>query len=176
MNTFVVDGKLGKFEVNLPESLEEISKEYLAKCTDFVHPAPNYVLVAIVYKDHLALVLNAAKKKQSPNINIVPVFVKAGNTDSEFIKNLTIGDKIVVAGSDLSIGHHINSPYNKITPSNIVNICEGDKETYAKALVMQNPVCFIEFKLVPANAIHGHLEDVKNSYDNDFIKKVSELN
>ena len=47
MKKFNVNGKLGAFEINLPESLEEIGNDYFELCTDFVHPAPNYALVAI---------------------------------------------------------------------------------------------------------------------------------
>lgn len=172
MKTFNVNGNLGAFEVNLPESLSEISNEYLEACTEFVHPAPNYALVAIVYKDSLSLVLSSAKKNKPTNVQIVPVFIKTGETDSEFIKNLKLGDKIVVAGSDLSIAHHINSPYNKITPTNIINLCNGDKEIYSKALVMQTPVCFVEFKLLPVNAIHSQLDKTVNSFINPFIRII----
>ena len=112
MKTFKVDGNLGEFTINLPESLDEISIEYLKSCTDFVHPAPNYALVGIVYKDGLSTVLTVSKKKQDVNVAIIPIFIKAGDSDSDFIKSLSIGDKIVVAGSDLSIAHHVNSPYN----------------------------------------------------------------
>lgn len=175
MKTFKVNGKLGEFEINLPENLNEVGTDYLNACTEFVHPAPNYSLVAVVYKDSLSLVLTAAKKQKSTNVSIVPVFIKSGETDSEFIKKLNTGDKIVVAASDLSIGHHINSPYNKITPNNIINICDGDKEIYSKALGLQTPVCFVEFKLIPNNAIHSYLENTVNSFVNPFIKKIGEF-
>ena len=95
------------------ESLEEIPVDYFKECTDFIHPAPNYALVAIVYKDSLNLILTAGKKKEGANVAIIPIFIKCGTTDSEFINSLNIGDKIVISGSDLSIGNHINSPYNK---------------------------------------------------------------
>lgn len=174
MRKFSVNGKLGAFEVNLPESLDEISNDYFELCTSFVHPAPNYALVAIVYKDNLSLVLSAGKKKQDVNVSIIPVFIKAGETDSDFINSLKMGEKVVVAGSDLSIGHHINSPYNKITPTNIIRLCEGDKEIYSAALVMQTPVCFVEFKLIPASAIHANLDRTANSFINPFIKKAGD--
>ena len=174
MKTFNVSGKLGDFEVSLPENLTEITNDYLDLCTNFVHPAPNYALVAIVYKDNLALVLSAGKKKQDVNVSIIPVFIKAGKTDSDFITNLKMGEKVVVSASDLSIGHHINSPYNKITPSNIIRLCEGDKNIYSAALVMQTPVCFVEFKLVPASAIHAKLDKTANRFVNPFIKKASD--
>lgn len=173
MKNFKVNGDLGEFELNLPESLEEIPVDYFKECTDFVHPAPNYALVAIVYKDSLNLILTASKKKEGANVQIVPVFIKAGINDSEFISSLEMGDKVVISGSDLSIGNHINSPYNKITPNNIVNVCQGaGREFYQSTLELQTPICLIEFKLVPIGAIRSKLDRTKNSFINPFIHKV----
>lgn len=173
MNTIKVNGNLGEFELNLPENLDEISNEYLKQCTDFVHPAPDYALVGVVYKDALSLVLTAAKKNKPANVQVIPIFIKAGKTNYEFINSLTLGDKVVVSASDLSIGHHINSPYNKITPQNIINVCEGDREIYKDALTFNKPICFLEFKLVPISAIHANLDKTANSFVNPFIHKVN---
>lgn len=173
MKNFKVNGALGEFELNLPESLEEIPVDYFKDCTDFVHPAPNYALVAVVYKDSLNLILTASKKKEGTNVAIIPVFIKAGTTDSEFINSLSIGDKIVISGSDLSIGNHINSPYNKITPNNIVNVCQNaGREFYQHTLELQTPICLVEFKLVPITAIRSKLDKTKNSFINPFIHKA----
>lgn len=172
MKTLKVNGNLGEFELNLPESLREISNDYFKECTDFVNPAPNYVLVAVVYKDSLSLVLSSAKKNKPANIAIVPVFIKAGKTESDFINSLKCGDRVVISGSALSLAHHINSPYNKITPANIINICEGDRNIYSEAITMQTPVCFVEFKLIAANEVHAMLEDTKTLSINPFVRKV----
>ena len=173
MKNFKVNGDLGEFELNLPESLEEIPVDYFKECTDFVHPAPNYALVAVVYKDSLNLILTAAKKKEGANVQIIPVFVKAGDTDSEFIKSLELGDKIVVSGSDLSIGNHINSPYNKITPNTIVNVCQNaGREFYQSTLGLNTPICLVEFKLIPISAIRSKLDRTKNSFVNPFVHKA----
>lgn len=172
MKSFKVNGNFGSYLINLPQSLEEIGTEYLSHCTDFINPAPNYAVVAVVYKDSLSLVLTNFKKKTPTNMAVIPVFIKAGTTDSGFINSLNAGDRVVVSGSDLSIGHHINSPYNKITPNSIFIICEGDKDIYKNAMSMQEPVCFVEFKLVPISAIHAKLDKTTNEYDNPFIGKV----
>ena len=173
MKTFNVNGNLGKFVLNLPESLSEISNDYFKQCTDFVNPAPDYALIAIVYKDSLSLVLTAAKKKQPVNAAIIPIFIKAGESNSEFVNNLKLGEKVVIAGSDLSMGHHINSPYNKITPTNIVAVCDGDKEIYKNAMLVDKPICLVEFKLVPTCAIHGKLDKTVNTFINPFITKAT---
>ena len=169
MKTFKVNGKAGSYVINLPQSLEEIGTEYLSDCTKFINPAPNYAVVAIVYKDSLSLVLTAAKKKTPVNTAVIPVFIKAGDNDSEFIKSIKLGDRVVVSASDLSIGHHIASPYNKITPSTVSIICDGDKDIYRESMTMQEPVCFVEFKLVPISAIHAKLDNTPKGYVNPFI-------
>lgn len=172
MKTFEVNGNIGSYLINLPESLEEISTEYLTHCTNFINPAPNYAVVAVVYKDSLSLVLTSFKKKTPTNMAVIPVFIKSGVTDSEFINSLNLGDRVVIAGSDLSIGHHIKSPYNKITPSTICAVCEGDRDIYKNAMGMQEPVCFVEFKLVPISAIHAKLDTATNEYLNPFVGKL----
>ena len=165
MKNFKVNGALGEFELSLPESLEEIPVDYFKQCTDFVHPAPNYALVAIVYKDSLNLILTASKRKEGANVAIVPVFIKAGTTDSEFVNGLNMGDKIVVSGSD--------PPYNKITPDNIVRVCQNaGKEFYQSTLELHTPICLVEFKLVPIGAIKSKLDKTKNSFINPFVHKV----
>lgn len=172
MKTVVANGKLGRFEINFPESLEEIGNDYFEACTEFIHPANDYAVVAIVYKDALNLVLTSAKKKQPAQLGIIPVFIKSGETNSEFIKSINLGDKIVVAASDLSIGHHINSPYNKITPENIIRLAEGDVEVTRQSLAMTRPVCFVEFKIIPVSAIHAKLDSTTNSFINKFVHKA----
>ncbi len=172
MKSFTVNGNVGSYFITLPQSLEEVGTEYLSDCTNFINPAPNYAVVAVVYKDSLSLVLTTFKKKTPTNMAVIPVFIKSGVTDSEFINSLNLGDRVVIAGSDLSIGHHINSPYNKITPTTICSICDGDKDIYKKAMSMQELVCFVEFKLVPISAIHAKLDTTPNEYVNPFIDKV----
>lgn len=174
MKELNVNGKLGRFNIKLPESLEEVSVDYLKKCTEFVNCAPNYAVVAVVYKDSLTVVLTAAKKNQAANVAVIPVFIKAGKNDSEFIQSLHAGDRCVISASDLSLGHHINSPYNKITPNNVINLCDGDRSVYNDALMMRTPVCFIEFKLLPISAIHAKLDTTKNEFDNPFITKIKD--
>lgn len=177
MKTFKVNGDAGSYLITLPQSLDEIGTDYLKQCTDFINPAPNYAVVAVVYKDSLSLILTAYKKKTATNMAVVPVFVKAGTNDSEFVKSIELGDKVVVSGSDLSIGHHIQAPFNKITPTIITALCEGDKDIYKEAMIMTEPVCFVEFKLVPISAIHAKLDDkVKISINNPFVTNVSKDN
>ncbi len=158
-----------KIEINLPQRFEEITKEYLEDCTAHVSPAPNYVLVAVVYKEALSIILTANKKNKPINTAIIPVFVKAGTSNDEFINSLELGSRVIIAGSDLSIGHHISCPNNEITPNKIVNLCNDNKDIYMDALADITKNYFVEFKLVPASAIHGKLSDSNTVLRNPLI-------
>ena len=122
MLKFEVNSKNGNILMNLPTKLSEITSEYLSSVTSDVVIADNYSLIGILYKESLASVILANNRKQK-NITtaIVPIFVKAGATDTEYIKNIACGDKIVIAPSDIAMGHHVTCPKNRITINNIKN-------------------------------------------------------
>lgn len=173
MKTFEVKTEGGNYTVNIPTSIKEITPEYLETCTENIQLAPEYSLVAVVYRESLAVLINTYKKKQNPNISIIPVFVKRGETDSTFISSLVTGNKLIVAGSDLSMGYHINSNLNKLTIDNIVHLCAQDKELYSKSLFWKEPCYFIEFKVVPNVVIHGVVNDINENtpYINPYVIK-----
>lgn len=158
MEKIKVNGKFGEFELNLPQSLAEVPSDYFKACTEFANPAPNYVIVAIAYRSKMALILNAGKKNQPAAVNVTPIFVKAGEIDSEFINSIKCGEKIVVAASDLSLGHHLNCPMNKINPNYITRIFDGNKYDY-NVFADQNEYIFVDFKIVPAHVIHAKLNN-----------------
>lgn len=169
-----VNGTYGEFSIALPTNIKEITDEYLEAVTKHIVIAPDYSLIGVVYKDTLQMVINVAKKNKAANMNVVPIFIRSGQTDSDFINGLKINTPLVLAGSDIAMGHHINAPKNKLTINNIVALCSGDKTIYTKYLLDNTPVYFLEFKLVPNCAIHGaFLEDTSN-YVNPFVTKVAE--
>lgn len=160
MTTFEINGNAGSYKVNLPTKLNEITTQYLNEVTSNIDVAPDYSLIGLIYRDSLAMVLSAVKKNKAANMNVVPVFVRAGKTDSDFINNLRTNEPIIISGSDLAMGFHVSTPKNKITIDNIIHICDGDKAIYTSALAgKNNQVLFLEFKLVPNCAIHGAYQD-----------------
>lgn len=150
-----INGDAGKFNVNLPTSLSEISKEYLVNATKHIDVAPEHSLVALVYREKLAVILNSSKQNKEINTSVVPIFVKAGDTDTKFVKKLKLNDVLIITGSDLSLGIHVVSQLNNLSIPNIVAICQGDNNIYKDALTHTGYCYFIEFKLVPNNAIKG---------------------
>lgn len=177
MLKFEVNGKHGAISMNLPTKLSEITPEYLNEVTSNVIVADNYSLIGILYRESLASIILANNRKQK-NITtaIIPIFVKAGATDTEYIKNISCGDKIVIAPSDIAMGHHITCPKNVITINNILDYCDGDKEAYQLAIGVSQPCYYLEFKLVPNCNIHGYYKEESGSYKNPFIEFGSGTN
>lgn len=176
MLKFETNGKLGRVEMNLPTSIKEITPDYLLSVTDGIKVGDNYSLIGLVYYESLSSVILANNRKQkSVTTAVVPIFVKSGNTDADYIKSIKVGEKIIIAPSDISLGHHVTCPANLITINNILNYTEGDKDIYGKALANNRPCCYLEFKLVPNCNIHGSYDDeMKATIDNPFIKMIKE--
>ena len=168
-----VNGSAGKFLVNVPTVFSEISKEYLDNAVKHIEVAPEYSLVALIYREKLAVILNSAKQNKEMNTSVVPVFIKAGTTDSKFIKNIKLGNKVIITGSDLSIGIHVNSPLNSLSIPNVVAICNGDNEVYKNAITNTEYCHFVEFKLVPNSAIKGVIGAANMQVD-PYVQRVTE--
>lgn len=168
-----VNGNAGKFILNLPTMFKEVTNEYMDNAVKHIAVAPEYSLIALVYREKLAVILNSAKQNKEMNTSVVPVFIKAGTTDSKFIKNIKLGNKIIVTGSDLSIGIHVNSPLNSLSIPNVVAICEGDNNIYKEAITSTQYCHFVEFKLVPNSAIKGIISSASMQVD-PYVQRVSE--
>lgn len=170
-----VKGKYGEFELNLPTSIDEIEKDYVEYVTEHVNIAPNYTLVGVVYKEKLStLVINSNRKKKDTNVAVIPVFVKCGKSDGDFINNLHIMDKLLIAPSDIMMGYHVSTPENRITINNVLSLLEGDLETYNKLLTVKEECYFIEFKLIANCNIHAAYNPIDLGHTNPYITKISD--
>lgn len=161
MKAFTVNGSYGKFILNLPTDFTEITPEYLLSVTEELSIAKGYSLIAIVYRERLAIILNSASKQQALNTAVIPVFVKHGETEHKFIESLSAGDKVVITGSNIARGIHIAAPNNELNIDRIVNLCKDDKNVYKEAITSREYLYFVEFKLVPDYDICGKIGDTK---------------
>lgn len=175
MIEFETNGKNGNYAFNLPTSLNEITKDYLEEVTKDVMVADNYTLVGVCYREKLSnLVLSVKQRKNNITTAVVPIFVKKGVSDPGFYNGIEIGNKLILAASDIAIGHHVVAPKNLLTIENFLNFIEGDTDVYHKALGKNEYCYFIEFKLVPNCNIHGYYKTNNNiDYVNPFVKKVN---
>ena len=175
MLKFETNGKNGTFELNLPTSLNEITSEYLNDVTSAIQVADNYSLIGICYREAFSTVIFAnTNKKKNLTTAIVPLFVKHGKTDNDFINSISTGDKLIIAPSQIALGHHVAAPRNLITINNILNCIEGDTKIYHEALKASEPCYFLEFKLVPNVDINGVYKNDSNELhaNNPFVTKV----
>ena len=175
MLTLEVNSKQGVFQLNLPTSLNEIDESYIMEVTNHVKVDANYTLIGVVFREKLStLVLASRKSKKNSDIPVIPIFVKAGETDSKLINSLKIRDKLIISASDIMMGYHVSAPNNLITINTILDLLDGDMKVYNQLMSSQEMCYFIEFKLVPNCNIHGAYgaTDVAG-FENPFVKKLA---
>lgn len=177
MVTIKTNGTLGKYELNFPSNLSDITKEFLLNVTENVELAANYSLIAICYREKVSNILLAANRnKNKIESSVVPLFVKSGATEDSYVKSINTLDKLVIAGSDIAMGYHITCPRNKVSIDTLLLYTKGDTDIYQKAIEIKDPCYFIDFKIVPNCCIHGHYNSSCNSNftDDKTIVKLDE--
>lgn len=171
MIKFETNSNLGKVIVNLPSKLDEITEDYLINLTKSVEVAPNYSLIALCHREKLsAFILAGRKNKAEINTAVVPLYVKSGDIDNNdsFIKSFKPTTKLLIPGSVLAMGLHVNVPNNNLTPSKFINVIEGDRDAYSNAIKLNSDVYFLEFKIVANNEIIGKFNESDNDFYNPF--------
>lgn len=158
-----------EYLVNIPTKVEEITKEYVLEVTNLLNIAPNYSLIGIVTIEDFAAALNPSKKDLSKPVMGVPIFIRAGKTDDEFINSIEAKQMIIISDGDISIGHHVNSPYNKLSMPYISSLCSKDKEIKDNAFKLNEKCCFLSFKLVPNSSIHGAVKEEKDVIVDPYV-------
>lgn len=170
MLTLSLETKERNIILNIPTSIDEITKEYINNVVGNVKISPNYSLIGIVFRDKLSNIMIARNRNnKNTNIPVIPIFVRAGKSNDDFINSLNTCEKLIISPSDIMLGHHISAPRNIITINNILDIIDKDKDGYTKVLNISDICYFIEFKLVPNCNIHGSYENINSSYENPFI-------
>lgn len=177
MLKFETNGKQGKTTIVLPTKLEELTKSYLTSVTSEIEVSDNYTLIGVCYKEKLSnIIMTSRQNKPTANIAVVPIFIKSGETTKGFVNNLNTGDKLVIAPTQIALGHHVAAPNNHITISNFLFYCEGDKEVYQKALAYSQYVYFLEFKIIPNCDIIASYTGELSESNNEFAPIKAELN
>ena len=176
MLTLYVNGTQGAFTLNLPTTLSDITKEYITNVTSHIEVDANYTVVGTVFREKLStLILASRRNKKNSEISVIPIFVKAGKTDSEFINSLYIRDKIIISPSDVMMGHHLSTPNNFLTINLILDLLDGDIKVYNQLMTSQEMCYFIEFKLVPNCNIHGAYQQSEvSNFVSPFVTKISD--
>lgn len=173
MIDFIVNAKQKDVLFHFPENIKEITPEYLKDVTSNITIADNYSLVGIIYHETLSSIILAYKqRKKDIKAGVIPVFVKSGKTDNEFIQNIKPTEKIIITGTQLGLGIHVNAPKNKLNLDYFMNLAVDDSQAFNKALECKKEALFIEFKLVPNCDIVGAYAHNDASYNNPFVEVI----
>lgn len=177
MIQFEVNGANGHKILTYPTNLKELTPDYLKQLAEEIIPAPNYSLIALCYRERLHnIIFTANQKNDNANLQtaVIPIFVKTNNKlEDKFIANS--GDKVVIAGSQLALGHHVMAAKNTLTLNTLLYYIKGDAAAYHNALNVKDYVYFIEFKLIPNNDIVGvYNEHLSSHFINVFDVRDAE--
>lgn len=171
MKEFNVTIKERNVIISLPTSIDEVKKEYLENISKHIGVGDEHSLIALVYKVNLAYILNTKRKIKDSVSSIIPVFVKTGATENDFVNSLNTKDVLVVSASDISIGHHVGNITNTLSLGNVVNALNTNKELIKNSLIDQDNYYLVEFKIIPNCAIHGII-GIPEKEDNTYVKVV----
>ena len=144
----------GDYLLSLPTKISEINVDYLNKITQHIHVAPDYALIAVVYKVRPIEIVSAAKQNKNANVGAVAMFIK-GNSAPGFYDNIKLGDIIVIAPADIALGHTVRVVNNNLTPSKLLEVAETTSDLNKKLIGVMTPTYFVDFKIVATAFIHG---------------------
>lgn len=140
--------------LSMPTSVSEVNMNVIADYVKHVNVSKNYALIAVVFKERPITIVSVSKQNKNASVSGVAVMIKS-NTDDEFIKDIKLGETIIISPSDIAIGHHVNSPANVLTPGFLLNLLQTNTDLNKKLMAIKVPTCFVDFKIVPVCNIHG---------------------
>ena len=146
----------GDYLLSLPTTLSEINFEYLNKITQHIHVAPDYALIAVVYKVRPIEIVSSVKQNKNANVGAVAAFIK-GNSGPGFYDNIKLGDTVVIAPTDIALGHTVRVANNNLTSSKLLELAETTPDLNKKLIGVMTPTYFVDFKIVATAFIHGSM-------------------
>lgn len=156
----MVDLKVNYLGLNqtlrMPTSMSEIDMNVIADYVKHVNISKDYALIAVVFKERPITIVSVSKQNKNASVSGVAVMIKS-NTDDDFIKDIKLGETIVISPSDIAIGHHVNSPANVLTPGFLLNLLQTNADLNKKLMTVKVPTYFVDFKIVPVCNIHGSI-------------------
>lgn len=154
----MVDLKVNYLGLNqtfrMPTSMSEVDMNVIADYVKHVNVSKNYALIAVVFKERPISIVSLSRQNKNASVSGVAVMVKS-NTDDKFIKDIKLGETIVISPSDIAMGHHINSPANALTPGFLLELLRTNVDLNKKLMAVKVPTYFVDFKIVPVCNIHG---------------------
>lgn len=161
----MVDLKVNYLGLNqtykMPTSMSEIDMNVLKDCVSHIKVAKDYALIAVIFKERPITIVSVSKQNKNASVSGVAVMIKS-NTDDLFVDNIKLGETLVISPSDISMGHHVNSPKNVLTPGFLLNLLQTNVDLNKKLMAVAVPTYFVDFKIVPVCNIHGAIGKAEN--------------
>lgn len=182
MKVFEVETKENKYTYQLPTSLNEIDESYVLNATKSIEIADNYTLIALVAQETVgSIVLKAKRDSKDSNIPRYAIFIKCGNTDSQFIKKANCKDKLIVDNNTFKmVAQEIKVEGNSLSLYDFANKVNQDHYLFNRySNNFGNEVCcFIDFAIIPNSEIKGIVtqEDGKKGTNKYVSIKAKEDN
>ena len=172
-----LESNLKKYSLLIPTSINEFTPEILNSMTSNINLAPNYAIVAIIYKTKLFEFSASIDKKYPTEVGIIPIIAKISNEDANKV-NTKVGYKVNIVRSLIERGEHINLPNNAISidnPQLSKDIMTGEyfKQEGKTILESKNnsPYCYFpEFKIIPVCDIHASY-DITTPINEVFVEQ-----
>lgn len=156
----MVDLKVNYLGLNqtfrMPTSMSEINMNVIADYVKHVNVSKDYALIGVVFKERPITIVSVSRQNKNASVSGVAVMIKS-NTDNEFINSIKLGEALVISPSDISMGHHVNSPANVLTPGFLLNLLRTNVDLNKKLMAVKVPTYFVDFKIVPVCNIHGSI-------------------
>lgn len=162
------------FELNLPTMSSEIDMNYLSSLVSNVNVAPNYSLIALLFKEVPYAIVSNIKQGKNATIITTPIMIKSGKSENDFINNIKLGDKLTIAPSDIVYANHINAVYNTLNPSFITTLLKDNGQLYTETQGIREKVYFVEFKIIATNLIHAAINGKSAPVVDCYFKEVKE--
>lgn len=141
--------------LHLPTTVSEIKADLLSKWTEHVNLGNDYALIALIFKERPINLISAVRQNKNANVSGIAIMIKS-NTDS-YVREIKLGETLVIAASDIAMGHHISVPANHLTPGFLMSLLEENDDLNKKFMGIMVPTYFVDFKVVPVCNIHGSI-------------------
>lgn len=158
------------YVLNLPTDKNEITPEILTEITKNVNLSKHYAIIAIRYRvSPFELVMNGkSNSKNNVKVNVSTMLAKF-NGDIEG----NVGDKVLIAQTDLEMGLHINN-LCKISVDNVRNYITSD-DALNKSVINRTAfadtqyIYLLEFKIVSLNSIKAIVTEANGVAKDPFV-------
>lgn len=189
-----IQSRVERYALSLPQSPREIPANYFSGVVECINLPKNYAIIALVrqvrFYDFLMAISNPKAKIQSSDLAIL------AKHNFEYVpEGFSIGQQVIIDESSVARGNQIVAPcalsYDNIvsyflteekivrrqnpkdTNTLIQKIMTGIAKDENNTPLKEYPICFVSFKIVSANDIHGTV-DVTNSFKDPFVELIPE--